>query len=190
MRLLKPLAKHVEVDLTANDGHDIMLNSACLGFKRSRLRMDGKIVSPMAGQVIAIVKEWRLLGFKAQNGKVYWWRLGLIWPTCPVVPFDLMVKVGDHVKAGQPLAIMVNAWDQPKLVVMIVGEKIRQALALIRTELADSLTLIHPVKRIICRTVISLAGNHQVKIIGPPTRTPIMPARVLVVGIGAQLSSG
>lgn len=156
--------------------NDLILNSALLRFKQSRLRMKGQIVSPMAGQVVAVIKDWNLLGFKTESGAVYWWRLGLIWPNCPVVPFELMVKVGDHVEAGQPLAIMVNAWGQPRLVVMRIATKIERALVLIQAELSTSLRLIHHVEQPLARSVINLAGNHQVKIMSPPRTASLVRA--------------
>ena len=162
--------------IVANGPTDLILNSTLLGFKRSRLRMSGTIVSPMAGRVIAIVKVQRLLGFRTTNGKVYWWRLGLIWPTCPVVPFKLMVKVGDDVQVGQPLAIMVNVKWQIKSVIMVVSKKLRRSITLLRAELAASLKLDHhQIEKVITRTVINLAGNHQVKIIGPPSINTTLP---------------
>lgn len=146
--------------------NDSILNLTNLGFRRSRLRLNGKILAPMAGRVVAIIKSEHLLGFETQSGKVYWWQLGLIWPTCPVVPFELMVKVGDDLRVGQPIAVMVNAWWQPHIVVSAIKKRFSEILILLRaTTNSRPVTVDEPV---LTHTVLSLAGNHQVRTIGPP----------------------
>ncbi|RRK09324.1 hypothetical protein D1831_13345 [Lactiplantibacillus garii] len=167
---MKPLIPAVTplIDYHQFRRNDSILNSATLRFKHSRLRLRGQILSPVAGRVVAIDKSRRLLCFRAQNGTIYWWRLALIWPTCAFVPFQLMVKVGDEVVVGQPLAVMVNVWGPAPIMVMVVQQRLNQLVALLRAQQRVSLKLVRYVESVLTRTVLNLTGNHQVKIIGPP----------------------
>ena len=67
---------------------------------------DGAIVSPLDATVTMVAGTGHAIGFKSESGLEVLLHLGVDTVELEGAPFDLSVKVGDTVKAGQPLGTM------------------------------------------------------------------------------------
>ena len=67
---------------------------------------DGAIVSPVEATVTMVAGTGHAIGFKSESGLEVLLHLGVDTVELEGAPFDLSVKVGDTVKAGQPLGTM------------------------------------------------------------------------------------
>ena len=67
---------------------------------------DGAIVSPLDAIVTMVAGTGHAIGFKSESGLEVLLHLGVDTVELEGAPFDLSVKVGDTVKAGQPLGTM------------------------------------------------------------------------------------
>ena len=67
---------------------------------------DGAIVSPVDATVTMVAGTGHAIGFKSESGLEVLLHLGVDTVELEGAPFDLSVKVGDTVKAGQPLGTM------------------------------------------------------------------------------------
>ena len=67
---------------------------------------DGAIVSPVEAAVTMVAGTGHAIGFKSESGLEVLLHLGVDTVELEGAPFDLSVKVGDTVKAGQPLGTM------------------------------------------------------------------------------------
>ena len=67
---------------------------------------DGAIVSPVDATVTMVAGTGHAIGFKSESGLKILLHLGVDTVELEGAPFDLSIKVGDAVKAGQPLGTM------------------------------------------------------------------------------------
>jgi len=67
---------------------------------------DGAIVSPVDATVTMVAGTGHAIGFKSESGLEILLHLGVDTVELEGAPFDLSVKVGDTVKAGQSLGTM------------------------------------------------------------------------------------
>ncbi|VDG20146.1 PTS glucose transporter subunit IIA [Lactiplantibacillus mudanjiangensis] len=135
-----------------------------------------QMVAPMAGQVMHFAKTKRALAFQTQNGLALWLRLGLDSPTWTERCFKLVVKVGDHVQAGQVIAVVdrcpqrvVHRWTS----VILMNPVVQAAMRALRWQPRN---LIDPAGTVSTKITLDLAANHEVATIGPPDRTMVVEA--------------
>lgn len=85
---------------------DPVFNSKAMGDGMVFTPEDGLVVSPVNGTVLMIFPTKHAIGLRAENGTELLIHMGLNTVSLEGKPFELYVKEGDTVKAGQKLALM------------------------------------------------------------------------------------
>lgn len=85
---------------------DPVFNSKAMGDGMVFMPEDGLVTSPVNGTILMIFPTKHAIGIRAENGVELLIHMGLNTVSMDGKPFELFVKEGDQVKAGQKLAMM------------------------------------------------------------------------------------
>nr|WP_253956446.1 PTS glucose transporter subunit IIA [Lactiplantibacillus pentosus] len=141
-----------------------------LGFKKQIFPVTDQIVAPFGGVITAVAVDERRVGFRATNGLVGWLRIGQLTNQLESSMIDFKVKPGDTVVAGQVIANLVSILArrlQP--VETALKLTIKRALDQGRERLLVASNHVDPTGTVISGITTSMAGNHRVATIGPPS---------------------
>ncbi|MFC6322641.1 glucose PTS transporter subunit IIA [Companilactobacillus baiquanensis] len=86
--------------------HDPMFSEKDMGEGFGVLPNDNKIVSPVSGKIVLIASTKHAIGIDSTNGMEILLHMGVDTVDLDGEPFDILVKEGDKVEAGQQLATM------------------------------------------------------------------------------------
>ncbi|MFC6295885.1 glucose PTS transporter subunit IIA [Lactiplantibacillus daoliensis] len=86
--------------------HDPVFSKGLMGKGFGIEPSDGKIVAPVSGEVTMIATTKHAIGLKTINGMEVLLHLGIDTVELGGKPYQIRVKMGDHVIAGQELAVM------------------------------------------------------------------------------------
>lgn len=128
-----------------------------------------RIVAPTAGQVTRIANSQHNLGFRTANGLEVLIHLGFGTSMTADMPFHLIVKLGEHVEAGQPIAVMDLAstrLNQPKTT---VPKRIQQAFLRLKVLSFTATHRIAPEGNVDTKLTLDLAANHRIATMGLPS---------------------
>ncbi len=85
---------------------DPVFNSKAMGDGMVFMPEDGLVTSPVNGTILMVFPTKHAIGIRAENGVELLIHMGLNTVSMDGKPFELFVKEGDQVKAGQKLAMM------------------------------------------------------------------------------------
>ena len=88
------------------DVPDAVFSSKAVGDGLGVMPADGRVVSPVSGTVTLVAGTGHAVGFKTPSGLEVLLHLGVDTVELGGAPFDLTVRVGDRVSAGDPLGTM------------------------------------------------------------------------------------
>lgn len=104
--------------------HDPVFSKGLMGKGFGIEPSDGKIVAPVSGEITMIATTKHAIGLKTINGMEVLLHLGIDTVELGGKPYQLLVKVGDKVTAGQHLAIMdlagIKKAGKPVTVITVV----------------------------------------------------------------------
>ena len=86
--------------------HDPVFSKGLMGKGFGIEPSDGKIVAPVSGEITMIATTKHAIGLKTINGMEVLLHLGIDTVELGGKPYQIRVKMGDHVTAGQALAVM------------------------------------------------------------------------------------
>ncbi|WP_057765504.1 glucose PTS transporter subunit IIA [Companilactobacillus tucceti] len=103
MNMLAPVGGNL---VNISDVHDPMFSEKAMGEGFGILPNDSKIVSPVSGKVVLIASTKHAIGIDTDDGMEILLHMGVDTVELDGEPFNILIKEGDHIEAGQQIATM------------------------------------------------------------------------------------
>ena len=105
-KVVKMLAPIDGSAIPITDVHDPMFSEKAMGEGFGVIPNNKEVVAPVSGKIMLVASTKHAIGFKTEEGLEVLLHMGVDTVELNGTPFELFVKEGDNVKAGQKVATM------------------------------------------------------------------------------------